>query len=85
MNNHRFVIARLCELFEIQHETVSSWLTRWKTDGLMRFYDDPRSGRPSRFTAEEQAAFLGYIDKNPHQPKAAAARLQEEIGKGKVQ
>jgi len=31
-----------------------------------------------RFTVEEQAVFLG---KNPHQPKAAAARLLEETGK----
>lgn len=34
-----------------------------------------------RFTVEEQAVFLGYIDENPHQPKAAAARLLEETGK----
>lgn len=43
----------------------------------MGLYDDPRSDRPHRFTAKEQATFLGYIDENPHQLKAAT-RLQEE-------
>ena len=73
--------ARLSELFESQHETVSSWLSKWETEGLIGLYDCPRSGRPTRFTTEEQTAFLGYIDENPHQPKAAVARLQEETGK----
>ena len=75
------MIARLGELFEAQHETVSSWLDKWETEGLIGLYDCPRSGRPARFTAGEQAAFLGYIDENPHQPKAAAARLLAETGK----
>jgi len=81
LNHRRYSIARLCELFETQHETVSGWLGNWESEGIVGLYDDPRSGRPARFTAEEHAAFLGYIDDNPHQPKAAAARLQEETGK----
>jgi transposase len=83
-NNFRvttYVIARLSELFEAQHETVSSWLDKWETEGLVGLYDCPRSGRPARFTVGEQAAFLGYIDENPHQPKAAAARLLDQTGK----
>ena len=81
LNNRRYVIARLSELFESQHETVSSWLDKWEAEGLIGLYDCPRSGRPARFTVEEQSVFLGYIDENPHQPKAAAARLLEETGK----
>lgn len=81
LNNRRYVIAWLSKLFEAQHETVSSWLDKWESEGLMGIYDCPRSGRPARFTAGEQADFLGYIDENPHQPKAAAARLLEGTGK----
>ena len=81
LNNRKYVIARLSELFEVQHETVSSWLLAWETAGLIGIYDCPRSGRPARFTVGEQAIFLGYINENPHQPKAAAARLLEETGK----
>lgn len=80
LNNRKYVIARLSELFEAQHETVSSWLGKWEAEGLMGIYDCPRSGRPSRFTAGEQAEFLVHIDENPHQPKAAA-RLLEDTGK----
>ena len=72
---------RLSELFETQHETVCSWLSKWETKGVIGLYDCPRSGRPTRFTEDEKAIFLGYIDENPHQAKAAAARLLEETGK----
>ena len=81
LNNRRYVVAKLCELFEAQHETVSSWLDKWEAEGLMGIYDCPRSGRPPRLTVDEQAAFLGHIDESPHQPKAAAATLLKETGK----
>jgi transposase len=81
LNNRRYVVAGLSELFEAQHEAVSSWLDKWEKEGLMGIYDDTRSGRPSLLTGTEQAIFLGYIDENPHQPKAAAARLLKDTGK----
>jgi transposase len=81
LNNRRYVVTRLCELFETQHETVSSWLDDWESKGLIGLYDCPRSGRPSRYTEEERARFLAAVDENPHQPKTAAALLQEETGK----
>ena len=81
LNNRKYVIAWLSGLFEVQHETVSSWLDKWEAEGLMGIYDCPRSGRPARFTAREEIDFLGYIDANPHQLKAAAARLVEKTGK----
>ena len=81
LHNRHVMVARLCELFETHPETVRSWLNRWETEGVLGLYDNPRSGRLQCFTAEEQATFLGYIDENPHQPKAAAARLQDVTGK----
>ena len=81
LNNRGYVVSRLSELFETQHETVSSWLSKWETEGGIGLYDCPRSGRPTRFTEDEKATFLSYIGENPHQAKAAAARLLEETGK----
>jgi len=57
LNNSGYAIARLCELFETQHETVSSWLSKRETEGVIGLYDCPRSGRPTRFTEEEKAIF----------------------------
>lgn len=81
LNARGYKVAQLREWFETRHETVSSWLDRWEAEGITGLFDQPRRGRPATFTEEEAARFIGYIDENPHQPRAAAARLQEETGK----
>lgn len=81
LNARGHTMTALKGLLAVRLETVSSWLTNWEAKGLVGLFDPPRSGRPPRFTAEEVKQFISYIDKNPHQPKTAAARLQEETGK----
>lgn len=81
LNARGQTMTHLKRLFEVRLETVSSWLTGWEEKGLVGLSDLPRSGRPPRFTPEEVEQFIGYIDKNPHQPKTAIARLQKETGK----
>ena len=49
LNNRGYKKVRLSELFEIRHETVSSWLHQWETDGVVGLFDPPRSGRPPTF------------------------------------
>jgi transposase len=81
LNNRQYLVTHLRELFEVRHQTVSSWLVAWETYGLMGLYDNPRSGRPPILTADEQNRFLSYWEGNSLQTKAAIARLQAETGK----
>jgi transposase len=76
-----YSIARLRDIFEVRRDTVSGWLDRWERDGIAGLMDEARSGRPPVFTWQEQQRFKTCVDENPHQLKAAAARLQEETGK----
>lgn len=81
LSNRRYPVARLCEIFETEHETASGWLDAWENEGIVGLFDRPRSGRPRRLNTEEQEKFLAEVEKNPHQIKAAAANLLEETGK----
>lgn len=81
LNAQGYTMTQLKGLFAVRLETVSSWMTNWETKGVVGLFDPPRSGRTPSFTPEEVERFIRYIDENPHQPKAAAARLQEETGK----
>ena len=81
LNNRRYTIAQMCKLFETRHETISAWVDQWELKGIMGVSDAPRSGRPATYTDEEQSRFLHHLDKNPHQIKAAAAKIEEETGK----
>lgn len=81
LSNRGYLAARLCEWFDVRHETVSAWFEAWETQGLVGLFDKPRSGRPPVFLPAEQEQFIRYVDANPHQAKEAAARLQAETGK----
>jgi len=81
LNNRHYLVTQLRELFEVRHQTVSSWLDAWENYGLMGLYDDPRSGRPPILSESEQSQFFTYLQNDSLQTKAAIARLQEETGK----
>jgi len=80
--NHRgYSMARLSELFEVQHETVSRWCERWEKEGITGLFDQERSGRPTTLNEIEARQFIEQVDNNPHQMKIAHEQLQKETGK----
>lgn len=80
--NHRgYSMARIHELFEVQHETVSRWLQRWQSEGLTGLLDQERSGRPPILDDTDVAVLLEAIHRNPHQIKVARDELCEKTGK----
>lgn len=81
LSHKGYTITQLTDIFDVHRDTVSQWLDDWKQFGLVGLHDKPKSGRPTLLTQSEAELFRGYIDENPHQPKSAIARLEEETGK----
>jgi len=42
LNQRGYSMARIRELFEVQHETVSRWVHRWEAEGLVGLFDQER-------------------------------------------
>ena len=74
-------MARLREIFEVQHETVSRWLKRWESEGLTGLMDEARSGCPSKLEETDVDFLIQAIHENPHQLTVAHDKLQEKTGK----
>lgn len=81
LNGMGYPIVQLQHIFEVGRDTVSIWIDRWESNGIVGIFDEVRSGRPPIFTLEEQQKLQIYVNENPHQLKEAATRLQDEIGK----
>lgn len=80
--NHRgYSMTRLHELFEVQHETVSRWMQRWQSEGLVGLLDQERSGRPPILNEAEVRILLDEINRNPHQLRVAQDQLLDKTGK----
>lgn len=81
LNRRGYSMARLRELFEVQHETVSRWLQRWESEGLTGLMDETRSGCPQKLDDADIEHLMKAIKKNPHQLKMAQEQLQIKTGK----
>src|SRR2546428_8218120 len=47
-------ITEIAKIYQVNRVIVSAWLTNWEHHGAQAFNDNPRSGRPSKLTFEEQ-------------------------------
>lgn len=71
----------LSALFEVGVDTISAWLDGWEAAGLRGLYDEPRSGRPPIYTADEADRLCQWLDEEPRQLQQAHARLEAATGK----
>jgi transposase len=51
-------VPQIAEAMGLNEKTVRKWLKRFEQDGLAGLEDAPRSGAPSRYTAENKARVL---------------------------
>ena len=71
----------IADLLNVHCETVSGWLDLWETQGLRGLYEQPRSGRPPRFTPAETEQVRLEVEQSPRQLRQVQARLQDRLGK----
>ena len=71
----------IADLLDVHGETVSGGLNQWDTQGLRGLYDQPRGGRPPRFTPAETEQVRIEVEQSPRQLRQVQARLQERLGK----
>ena len=68
-------------IYQVDRDTVSSWLTKWESAGTESLHDKPRSGRPSTLTPEEQEIALNYLKENPRSLKRVVDRIEQTTSK----
>lgn len=46
-------IDMIAQIFDVDRDTVSEWINRWETIGIVGLSDAPRSGRPPKEKVEQ--------------------------------
>jgi transposase len=67
-------IKDIAKTYQVDRDTVSSWITKWEHQGAQSLHDKPRSGRPSKLTLDEQALARQYIKEEPRALKGVVER-----------
>ena len=58
-------INEIAKMYQVDRDTVSTWITQWEHHGEASLHDRPRSGRPPKLTPAEQALALTYMQEEP--------------------
>jgi transposase len=74
-------IKAIAEAYQVHRVTVSAWIKKWEQHGAQSLHDQPRSGRPSTLTPDEQALAQQYIKEEPRSLKAVGERLAHKTEK----
>jgi transposase len=68
-------IKAIAKTSQVHRVTVSAWIKKWEHHGAQSLHDQPRSGRPSKLTPDEQALAQQYIKEEPRSLKGVVERL----------
>jgi transposase len=68
-------IQAIATAYQVHRVTVSTWITKWERHGVQSLHDQPRSGRPSKLTPDEQALVQQYIKEEPRSLKGVGERF----------
>src|SRR6266571_7867129 len=74
-------IKIIAKTYQVHRVTVSAWIKKWEQQGAQSLHDQPRSGRPSKLTPEEQALAQRYIKEEPRSLKGVVERLAHKTEK----
>jgi len=74
-------IKAIAEAYQVHRVTVSAWIKKWEHHGAQSLHDQPRSGRPSKLTPDEQALAQQYIKEEPRSLKTVVERFAHKTEK----
>lgn len=74
-------IKDIVKTYQVDRDTVSSWITKWEHHGAQSLHDKPRSGRPSKLTPDEQELAQQYIKEEPRALKGVVERVATQTEK----
>ena len=74
-------IKELCDIFELNRDTVSDTITNYNKLGINGLYDKARSGRPPALTEEEEEFVLEEVARDSRNLKRILHLLKEKFNK----
>ena len=71
-------INEIAKIYQVDRDTVSTWIKKWAQQGEASLYDQPRSGRPPQLTPAEQELAIEYLKEEPRSLKQVVDRFAKK-------
>jgi transposase len=76
-----YKIDTLADIFDVDRDTISQWITHWESSGLAGLSDRTKPGRTPKLSSQEEEQALKIILEVPQQVKSAIPKIHEQLGK----
>jgi transposase len=74
-------IPHIARIYQVDRRSLSSWIDRWQTQGLVGLYDHPGAGRRPTLSADEQQKVRQSLQQSPKDFKQVVQKLEQETTK----
>ena len=81
LSEQRMKIKEIAKIYQVDRDTVATWIKKWEQMGVESLYDKPRSGRPPKLTPAEKDLARQYIKEEPRCLKQVVERLRQKTAK----
>jgi transposase len=78
LNNRGYRLDALADIFVVDRDTVSQWITNWEEHAFDGLSDTARAGRPRKTSAEEDTMLLHEVEQHPQQISVAIDELKKK-------
>ena len=73
-------VPMICSIYSVCRQTVSTWFSKWETQGICGLLDRPGRGRQCILTEQQKIEVIKDIEKSPRSLKKIIANLAIELG-----
>src|SRR5215813_851855 len=81
LSSRGYSIDQIAHIYEVDRDTVSNWLDRWKDGGTGGLNDQEGRGRKPILNEKEQKQAIEIVEKDPRSTNRSLSKIEKKTGK----
>lgn len=81
MNSKKVEINTISNIYEVDRDTVSRWINKWKENGIDGLKDKPHTGRIPKLTKLQKVEVIQIVKEEPRKLKLAVVKIKTRFNK----
>ena len=81
LSSRNYSIDEIADIYQVDRDTVSNWISGWEESGFDGLQDKPISGRPPILNEQEKELVEKLAEENPRSVKRVAEEVEKETKK----
>lgn len=81
LSDQGYAVSSLVDIFDVDRDSVSSWIDRFEAGGVEALTDSDRPGGPRALDDNEQKVLQDLMRRHPNRPSKVLSELKKQTGK----